>query len=190
MPWKNGAGTARQVALHPADAAMNEWDWFVAIAEVTVSSPFSAYPGVDRQIALLRGAGIRLRSIDGRFDHNLDTPLQIFSFPGEARINSELTGSSCEAINVMARRGCVKATTLVINQGCAPARNGATLIFCARHLIHVVHGISGCTDLPVGQAVLWRGSTPQLELKPSKPAARAVMIQFSDLRVSQFAEPK
>ena len=73
QPWKNGAGLTREIAFGGASAA--DFDWRLSVAEVVRDAPFSAFPGIDRCITLLRGAGMHLRAVDGSMDHALTTPL-------------------------------------------------------------------------------------------------------------------
>ncbi|MBI3558729.1 MAG: HutD family protein, partial [Deltaproteobacteria bacterium] len=62
MPWKNGRGTTRQIAIFPEDAAFpgDEFLWRVSSAKVTEAGPFSAFPGCDRFLAVWQGAGLLL----------------------------------------------------------------------------------------------------------------------------------
>lgn len=62
MPWKNGGGTTVEIASAPGDADLDTFVWRVSVAEVARDGPFSAFPGVDRVIALVRGSGMRLES--------------------------------------------------------------------------------------------------------------------------------
>jgi environmental stress-induced protein Ves len=88
-PWKNGMGRTRELAIHPAGAALGDFDWRVSVAEVDSAAPFSAFPGVDRQIALLEGAGFVMRFADGG-EHRLDEPCVPFAFAGEASVDVTL----------------------------------------------------------------------------------------------------
>ena len=65
MPWKNGAGRTTEIAAHPAGAALDAFAWRVSIADVERDGPFSRFPGIDRTIVLLDGAGMRLACPDG-----------------------------------------------------------------------------------------------------------------------------
>ena len=63
VPWKNGGGVTRTVAVHPPGSDLKTFDWRVSIAEVRSSGPFSVFSGVERHMAVLSG---RLSlSIDG-----------------------------------------------------------------------------------------------------------------------------
>ena len=105
-PWKNGMGRTRELAVHPAGAALSDFDWRVSVAEVDSAAPFSMFPGVDRQIALLQGAGFVMRFADGR-EHRLEQPHAPFAFPGEAAVDVVLLGGATRDFNLMLRRGAI-----------------------------------------------------------------------------------
>jgi environmental stress-induced protein Ves len=85
MPWKNGGGVTREIVCQPPGAGMDSFDWRVSIAHIASDGPFSAFPGIDRVITLLKGGGVHLSSADGQVNHRLGTPLAPFAFAGEAR---------------------------------------------------------------------------------------------------------
>ena len=58
MPWKNGQGVTREIAREPAEG--EDFLWRLSIAEVAASGDFSLFPGYDRTITLIEGAGMRL----------------------------------------------------------------------------------------------------------------------------------
>ncbi len=62
MPWANGLGTSYEVA---SDRNVDGvWTWRVAIAPVVADGPFSAMPGVDRELVVIEGNGMVLE-VDG-----------------------------------------------------------------------------------------------------------------------------
>lgn len=106
-PWKNGLGRTRELAIHPAGADLSNFAWRVSVAEVDSAAPFSAFPGVDRQIALLEGAGFVMRFEDGS-EHRLDRACVPFAFPGEAAVEITLLGGATRDFNLMLRRGAAQ----------------------------------------------------------------------------------
>ncbi|HKR76996.1 MAG TPA: HutD family protein [Rhodanobacter sp.] len=106
-PWKNGQGRTRELAIHPPGAGMDDFLWRVSVAEVESAAPFSAFPGIDRVIALLDGDGFTMTLDDGRI-HALTTPCIPFAFPGEAGVQAALAGGPCRDFNLMLRRGRVQ----------------------------------------------------------------------------------
>jgi uncharacterized protein len=105
-PWKNGEGLTREIARAPMNSTLEDFSWRVSIADVHQSGPFSEFPGVDRVIALLDGAGMRLEIDDGRV-HDLTTPHTPFHFRGEDAVYARLLGGGCRDINLMLRRAVV-----------------------------------------------------------------------------------
>lgn len=113
QPWKNGGGVTREVVCQPAGSDMAGFDWRVSIAHIASSGPFSAFPGVDRAITLLEGAGVALHSPDGAVSHRLEQPMVPFAFSGDAAVQADLLGPDCHDFNVMTRRATCTARVRV-----------------------------------------------------------------------------
>ncbi len=64
-PWKNGAGTTRQILIHPADATLDNFAFRISAADINALGPFSHYPGINRSLAVLNGQGLTLTMADG-----------------------------------------------------------------------------------------------------------------------------
>lgn len=112
MPWANGGGTTRQIAIDPpAGSLATGFRWRVSTARVASDGPFSQFPGIDRSLWLLRGAGMRL-DVDGR-EVRLDRPLQRFGFAGEVPVVARLLDGPVVDLNVMVARDQVRADAAV-----------------------------------------------------------------------------
>lgn len=131
--WKNGGGVTREIVCQPPGAGTGDFDWRVSIATIAASGPFSTFPGIDRVIVLLDGAGVRLRSADGRLDHTLDVPLSSFVFDGEQTLACTLLGAESTDFNVMTRRAVCRAEVRVV-------RGAEALAGCERGLLFAVRG--------------------------------------------------
>src|ERR1700689_272768 len=59
-PWKNGGGSTTEVAVAPAGASLDNFDWRVSLARVASDGPFSEFPGIDRSLAVVKGEGLVL----------------------------------------------------------------------------------------------------------------------------------
>lgn len=103
-PWRNGLGVTREIALYPPGADSDDFLWRASVADVVGPAPFSRFPGVDRSIVLLDGAGFRM-TLDGTEVHELTTPCAPFAFPGEAEVAVTLAGGPTRDLNLMLRRG-------------------------------------------------------------------------------------
>ena len=55
VPWKNGGGVTREVAVSPAGSSLDDFDWRVSVADIRAAGPFSRFPGIERQMAVLSG---------------------------------------------------------------------------------------------------------------------------------------
>jgi environmental stress-induced protein Ves len=104
MPWKNGGGETTEIAVWPEGSGLDDFGWRVSMARVERDGPFSAFPGVDRTLAILEGEGLRL-SVAGRAAVNLDAGAAPYSFPGDQPTDSSLLGGPITDLNVMTRRG-------------------------------------------------------------------------------------
>lgn len=114
IPWKNGGGTTRQLAVSPADATANDFLWRISIAQIDVAGEFSSFPGIDRTILLWHGEGVTLRSPVWP-DHRLDDASAPFFFRGEEEVVCDLLGGPTQDLNLMLRRGKVDATFEIID---------------------------------------------------------------------------
>lgn len=110
MRWKNGAGwTSEILKVHGGeDRDTNDWDWRLSIAEIESDAPFSAFPGVDRELVLLSGNGLRLRFDDGDM-HDLLPPHDKLRFAGERAAFGELIDGPTRDFNLMWKRNAVDA---------------------------------------------------------------------------------
>ncbi|WP_426662257.1 HutD/Ves family protein [Rhodanobacter aciditrophus] len=150
--WKNGLGRTRELAIHPPGAGMDDFLWRVSVAEVESAAPFSAFPGVDRVIALLEGDGFTMALDDGR-SHALTTPCAPFAFPGESGVQVTLAGSPSRDFNLMLRRGRVRGGVEAWHTaGARQADAGTVLVYCVRGRIDTDEG-----ELRAGDA--WRPGT-------------------------------
>jgi environmental stress-induced protein Ves len=129
--WKNGAGLTREIVRIPLDTELETFDWRVSIAELSTSSAFSRFDGVDRIITLLDGDGIRMQSADSAVDHHLSTPLNPFAFRGEHTIDATLIGSPSRDFNVMTRRGTTRAELSIVRAQTTLAEAPAGVLYVA-----------------------------------------------------------
>ncbi|WP_063773576.1 HutD family protein [Streptomyces rubellomurinus] len=137
-PWLNGGGVTREVAGFPAGAGLDGFDWRVSLADVASAGPFSVFPGIDRVITLVEGAGMVL-TVDGT-EQPVDTPLRPFAFPGDATTDCRLLGGPVVDFNVMTRRGRVEATVEVVRTTSATVDvppSGTVLLVCLAGAAHL-----------------------------------------------------
>lgn len=99
QPWRNGGGVTQEIARAP-DAG--EFDWRISMATVSEDGAFSTFPGVDRTLTVLTGAGIML-AVAGQ-EARL-TPGAPLAFPGDLPAAARLLAGEVTDLNVMTRRG-------------------------------------------------------------------------------------
>jgi uncharacterized protein len=107
-PWKNGGGLTFQRFILPHGAGLDDFQLRLSMASVTSDGPFSLYPGVDRQLLILEGAGLVLRGED-LGERQLTAQTQTLHFPGEWQIASNLLDGRVLDFNLMVRRGGYRA---------------------------------------------------------------------------------
>lgn len=170
-PWKNGLGRTRELAIHPLGAGMGDFLWRVSVAEVESAAPFSAFPGIDRVIALLDGDGFTMKLDDGR-THALTTSCVPFAFPGEVGVDVALAGGACRDFNLMLRRGRAHGDIEVWRTtGTRQADTAIVLVYCMRGRIDTGDGV-----LHAGDA--WRPGSGALVLHRDA-LALAVRVESS-----------
>lgn len=106
--WRNGMGWTREILRVPDNDA---WQVRLSIAEIEQDAAFSAFPGIERELVLLRGEGLRLRFADGAL-HTLLPPHDRLRFAGEAQVSGELVDGLTHDFNLMWRRDALDAQLL------------------------------------------------------------------------------
>ena len=153
--WRNGQGWTREIH---AEGTAEDWSWRLSIAEIEHDAAFSLFPGVDRELMLLSGDGLRLRFDDGECVE-LSPPHDRHRFAGERALTGELVDGTTHDFNLMWRRDRIRADTwhrpLV----------GPMVIFLEPGSTWVVHLIAGQArfDATSGLPALAAGDTAVLE---------------------------
>ncbi len=106
--WRNGLGWTREILRVPDH---DDWQVRLSIAEIEQDAAFSSFPGVERELVLLQGQGLRLRFGDGAL-HTLLPPHDRLRFAGEAQVAGELVDGVTHDFNLMWRRDAIDAELL------------------------------------------------------------------------------
>lgn len=140
--WRNGLGWTREILRRRlgsdagSDGQGDDWDWRLSIAEIERDAPFSAFAGIERELVLLSGNGVRLRFDDGEA-HELEPPHGRLRFAGERGVVGELLDGPTHDFNLMWRRervsACLWHRPLV----------GPMVIFAEPGTVWAVHLIAG-----------------------------------------------
>lgn len=101
VPWKNGGGTTREIAVYPPDAGMDDFLWRLSMARMDRPGAFSPFPGIDRTLAVLEG---RLHLEGDGVDVRLDADSPPFHFDGGLETSGDPLGGLVLNLNAMARR--------------------------------------------------------------------------------------
>jgi environmental stress-induced protein Ves len=132
MPWKNGTGSTDEICLLPAGATRDKFDIRVSRAAISAPGVFSSFPGVERTITLIEGAGLALEFDDHAVQlgigqpHMFDSGLTPVGVP---------TAGAVRVVNVMAARDAWQlAPANVLTEGTAlrPGPGGLMVVFALR----------------------------------------------------------
>lgn len=159
VPWRNGGGSTREVAIEPPDGSLDRgFVWRVSRAGVAADGPFSPFPGIDRSLWLVRGAGLRLEFPDREV--LLDRPWQRVDFAGELPVVGRLLAGPIDDLNVMVQRGAVRCDARLETRreggsGRVAGGLGDHLLMALTGSLTVHGGVLG-----PGDAVRWRDELP------------------------------
>jgi len=104
MPWKNGKGETVEIAVFPAAATVDDFDWRISMATVAEDGLFSVFADIDRTLSILTGDGIEL-SVEREPDRVLRPDTPSHAFPADAVTSARLLSGPITDLNVMTRRG-------------------------------------------------------------------------------------
>lgn len=98
-----------EIALeaHPNDPT--RFLWRVSVAAVASDGPFSSFPGVDRILMLVEGAGMDLH-MGAETPRRVDRPFEPIAFAGETPVDCRLIDGPVRDFNVMTERALATAT--------------------------------------------------------------------------------
>ena len=101
VPWKNGRGLTSEGAREPHHG--EEFDWRVSMAGISEDGPFSHFPGYNRVIVALDGAGFSL--VHAELDRTvLLGSLEPYEFSGDWATDCQLRGGPVRDFNVITAR--------------------------------------------------------------------------------------
>ncbi|MGI5399676.1 HutD/Ves family protein [Streptomyces sp. CA-135486] len=115
VPWKNGGGVTREIALWPEGAGTDDFDWRISLADVAADGPFSAFPGIARTLTVVEGAGMDL-TVGGQQTLAAERYLP-YDFPGDVEADGRLLAGPVVNFNVMYRKGRTACLTSVVRGG-------------------------------------------------------------------------
>ena len=179
MPWRNGGGSTTEIAILPAGAGLDNFDWRVSMATVAEAGPFSIFPGIDRTLSVLEGDGIRLDFAGCSVTLQRSSPP--FSFQADTSIYGAPINGPITDLNVMTRRGRYRHSVTHLTSSDAmqvESRGTSTVIFSARDIQIAAFGHFTC--LSGGATALIDGAGSRLELI-GDPAIDCYLIELLTL---------
>ncbi|MFM7551358.1 MAG: HutD family protein [Actinomycetota bacterium] len=171
MPWANGLGTTREIALDPDPGAGGApFRWRLSMADLAGPGPFSELAGVDRILVLLAGEAVVLH-VAGRDPAPLGRHDAI-AFPGDAPTRLEMPPGAGRDLNLMWDRARATGRVDVLAAGDGLAL-GAPLAFAV--------ALGGPARLEVDGATAELGAEDALRID----AGQALAVRAGDVYVAQ-----
>lgn len=164
--WKNGGGVTHELAVWPDGADLSGFDARLSMAEVAADGPFSAFPGIDRTLAVLEGGPMRLSFGGAEVAVTANGPP--LSFPGEAPVRAALDQGPVLDLNIMTRRGAFSHRMVELSPGDSLPEGTVALV--ARGGVSVA-GL----DLAAGDALLG-GKSASLQGRVDRGRPLAVIL--------------
>jgi environmental stress-induced protein Ves len=189
VPWKNGGGVTRQIAIWPPESTYErgDFEWRISKARVHEAGAFSPFPGFDRILVVLGADGLFLKH-GKRGPRTLVRPLEPYRFSGDVATLAELAGAAVEDFNVFTRVGRWKADVQIVALG----RRRAREVFEAGHVF--VHALDGsiCArvtneessfELRPGNTLWLRESNggEEIELAGAVDASTVILVRIAAL---------
>jgi environmental stress-induced protein Ves len=160
--WKNGGGRTTEVVVYPPHANLEGFIWRVSVADVARDGPFSTFPGVDRTLVLLAGAGFSLTGGDVPLE--LRAQYEPVTFAGDLALECRLHDGAVRDFNLMVRRGAARGELSVV-------REEAGTIKPARfRLCYVVAGTCECLVAGNVPLVLHDGDALVVDAEDAPPS--------------------
>jgi environmental stress-induced protein Ves len=177
MPWKNGGGETREIAISPADATLDTMDWRVSLATVAADGPFSVFKGVERTLCVIRGGGMQLQTADSA-PIDLHVTSAPYSFDGQVATHSRLIDGPIEDLNVMSRRGRIRHSVqrFVLKQRLSLDTIANTLfVYCVRGDVRCSADLS--VNLHPDDSAILNDSPGVLSFTPTQ-SAEIIVVEF------------
>jgi len=126
VPWCNGGGLTRELLAWPH---AQSWQWRISVAEVRSDGPFSRFDGVQRSLAILHGAGLRLQFVDRTVELAQGSEPLIFS--GTDAVHCTLIDGPVRDLNLMVNGRSARMTRLCGMADRRIARRGVVALYAA-----------------------------------------------------------
>ena len=96
--WKNGRGETRELAIGGVRAD-GSFGWRLSMADISVDAPFSAYPGIERHLAVVAGGPLEL--VVAGEAHRIEVGGAAATFAGDAVVSARPIDGTVTDLNLM-----------------------------------------------------------------------------------------
>src|SRR5581483_11958446 len=170
MPWKNGLGVTIEIARSPQQG---DFDWRVSVARIDRDGPFSTFPGCDRVIVALDGAGMILTHPDTAAAL---AALEPWRFRGEWTTTCVLRGGAIRDFNVITRRDVFSAEVSILVLDAPHSLELAaatTILYCVSG-----HALADATPVAPDDTIIIEGAE-RLSIRPAGDRATLIRAEVS-----------
>ncbi len=179
--WRNGGGWTRELLTWPAGNP--DWQLRISLATIEAAGPFSAFPGVQRVLTVVAGAGVLLTVQDR--EHRLTPGSVPLHFDGGATAHAAPIAGATTDLNLMVKHG--HGDLLRVEHG-APWVSRCT----QRGLFTAVDGtvyvdVNPPLRLPA-HTLLWMENAPALAMR-FVPATEASLLPAWWLGFAPYSTP-
>ncbi len=171
MPWKNGGGETREIAVWPIGAALDALEWRISLATVATDGPFSSFPDVTRTLCVIHGAGIQMK-VGLEPSRALYVSSEPCTFDGEVATSASLIDGPIVDLNVMSRRGRYGhrvSRHLISGSREVLTTAESTVIFCRDGTV-VCSVLSGRNELKADDCAFVEGAPQAVQLDATHSA--------------------
>lgn len=153
VAWKNGGGTATDIAVDMSGEATIHWR--IGFATITANGPFSSYPGVIRRFAIIAGAGVVL-DFPGHGLRRVELN-EIHEFPGHPPPFCELANGSSTAFNLLVEESFGTPDSRIVIDGRVDMPPETVSALHALEGAWTLTHAGGTLSVPQGDTALARG---------------------------------
>lgn len=122
--WKNGGGVTHEIARADDESGLI---WRLSLAEVATDGPFSAFPGLERILTVIDGAGLILETQGGPVAAH---PLDPVRFSGDLSIQGRLIGGKVRDINLIFDPDRIGGAVRLVDDAHPPAAGAEAALYC------------------------------------------------------------
>lgn len=163
MPWKNGGGTTREIAVFPPGTGMEDFLWRLSMAQVEATGPFSAFAGIDRTLAVIEG---RLALNGPDLDVTLDSTSAPLPFDACLPVEGRPLDGPVLDLNAMVRRETYAVSMTRLAAGDAVENAGTCFLIALK--------AQRCGDV-------WLDALDCLQVtRATKPEGPVLFVTFTD----------